>query len=61
MVDFLESFFVLGVVEFEGVELVVIWNMYYYWDYMDGNKGLLEVYLDLVVYGYELDKGWILG
>lgn len=61
VVDFFEVWFVLGVLEIVDVMFIVIWNIYYYWDYMGGNEELLWVYLELVVVGYVFDKGCIFG
>lgn len=51
MVDLVEVKFVLDCLEILGVDLVIIYNIYYYGDYVGVNWELLVKYFNLEVYG----------
>lgn len=61
VVDPSEAEPVLSAVQQAGVELVAILNTHHHWDHIGGNKGLLQRYPGLEVYGHASDKGRIDG
>jgi len=61
VVDPSEAEPVLRAVAENQVDLVAILNTHHHWDHVGGNKGLLEKYPDLMVYGHASDRGRIPG
>ena len=59
VVDPSESGPVLNEVERQNLKLTAILNTHHHWDHVGGNKDLKSKFPDLIIYGYESDRGRI--